>query len=250
MIISNILIINQLYYIYSTLSLNKKIITEGTSRVSNMISIVGIGSGNLVEELTIKAYNTLKKSDIGIYPGNFIGEELKELFEDKTMFTGRDITSEKIKNIFHNNRDKNICLMVSGDPALYSGQFNTHLCLDEHIKWFNEHNYNYEMIPGLSSLSILCAKKSIDLTTFSKTQNVFITSIERLRDLKCLNYTELKSILSTYWVTNKDSEYISANQLSYRYYYLQYRGGPYIRPLNELALYSPLSLNKTIIRMF
>ncbi|AAZ24254.1 SAM-dependent methyltransferase [Colwellia psychrerythraea] len=162
-----------------------------------MISIVGIGSGNRVEELTIKAYNTLKNSDIGIYPGNFIGEELKELFEDKTMFTGRDITSEKIKNIFHNNRDKNICLMVSGDPALYSGQFNTNLCLDEHIKWFNEHNYNYEMIPGLSSLSILCAKKSIDLTPFSKTQNVFITSIERLRDLKCFNYTELKSILST-----------------------------------------------------
>ena len=33
-----------------------------------------------------------------------------------------------------------------------------------------------------------------------------------------------------YWVTNKDSEYISANQLRYRYYYLQYRGRPYIRP--------------------
>lgn len=33
-----------------------------------------------------------------------------------------------------------------------------------------------------------------------------------------------------YWVANKDSEYISANQLRYRYYYLQYRGGPYISP--------------------
>jgi len=56
-----------------------------------MISIVGIGLGNLVEELTIKAYNTLKKSDSGIYPGNFIGEELKVLFEGKAMIIGRDI---------------------------------------------------------------------------------------------------------------------------------------------------------------
>ncbi len=39
-----------------------------------------------------------------------------------------------------------------------------------------------------------------------------------------------------YLVTQKDSEYISANQLSYRYYYLQYRGGPYIVPLSAIEI--------------
>ncbi|MFK5892672.1 MAG: SAM-dependent methyltransferase [Pseudomonadota bacterium] len=164
--------------------------------MSNIISIVGIASGNRTEELTIKAFDTIKSTDIGIYPGNFIGEEIKDLFKDKIIFIGRKITSEKIKFIIHKNRDKRICLMFSGDPALYSGQYQKQLCLDEYIRWFNEHNYNYEIIPGLSSLNILCAKQSIDLTPLSNNQNVFITSIERLRDLKCFNYSELKAILS------------------------------------------------------
>mgnify|MGYP000241722535 CR=1 FL=1 len=130
----------------------------------------------------------------------FIDEALpkiKEIFKNKVMYTGREITSEKIKLVIKSNIGKNICLMISGDPALFSGQFQKHLCLDEHIKWFNKYKYNYEVIPGLSSLSILCAKQSIDLTSFSSNQNVVITSIERLRDLQQLNYNELRATLSS-----------------------------------------------------
>lgn len=162
-----------------------------------MISIVGIASGNCIGELTIKAFNTLKNADIGIYPGSFIGEEIKEIFKNKVIFTGREITSEKIRLIIKSNIEKNICLMMSGDPALFSGQFQKHHCLDEHIKWFNKYNYNYELIPGLSSLSILCAKQRIDLTSFSGNQNIYITSIERLRVLQLLNYNELRATLAS-----------------------------------------------------
>ncbi len=45
-------------------------------------------------------------------------------------------------------------------------------------------------------MDILCAKTTIDLTAFTNTQNVFITSIERLKELNQLDKASLSKILS------------------------------------------------------
>ena len=164
-----------------------------------MIYIIGIGPGNDIDYLTLKAFKTIKSADIGIYIGEMIGEGIKELFKNKELKTGRNIDKTKVKSIINNayKKDKKIALLMPGDTSVYSGQFNEQYAVNEYINFFNKNNYKFEIIPGISSMNALCAKSKIDLTAFTNSQNIFTTSIERLKDIKQFNETEIKKILST-----------------------------------------------------
>jgi len=164
-----------------------------------MIYIIGIGPGNDVNYLTIKAYKAIKNVDIGIYIGEMIGEEIKELFKNKELQTGRNLNKEKVKSIIKNAyaNEKKIALLMPGDTSVYSGQYNEQFTVNEYISFFNKNNYKYEIISGISSMNALCAKSKIDLTSFTNSQNIFTTSIERLKDIRQFDENELDKILST-----------------------------------------------------
>lgn len=40
-------------------------------------------SGDSIDYLTLRAFTCLQKSDVGIYIGNMIGNEIRQLFEKK-----------------------------------------------------------------------------------------------------------------------------------------------------------------------
>ncbi len=164
-----------------------------------MIYIIGIGPGSDIDYLTLKAYKTIKNVDIGIYIGEMIGEEIKVLFENKELQTGRNIDKTKVKSIIDNayKNNKKIALLMPGDTGMYSGQYNEQFTVSEYINLFNKRNYKYEIIPGISSMNALCAKSKIDLTAFTNSQNIFITSIERLKDTAQFKQEEIEKILST-----------------------------------------------------
>lgn len=164
-----------------------------------MIYIIGIGPGNDIDYLTLKAYKIIKSIDIGIYIGEMIGEEIKALFENKELQTGRDLNKTKVKSIIDNTyqNGKKLALLMPGDTAIYSGQFNEQFTVNEYINLFDKHNYKYEIIPGISSMNALCAKTKIDLTAFTNNQNIFTTSIERLKDTKQFKQEKFEKILST-----------------------------------------------------
>ena len=164
-----------------------------------MIYIIGIGPGNDIDYLTLKAYNLIKSVDIGIYIGEMIGEEIKTLFNNKELITGRNLDKTKVKSIIENayQSNKKIALLMPGDTAIYSGQFNEQFTVNEYIKLFDKQNYKYEIIPGISSMNALCAKSKIDLTAFTNNQNIFTTSIERLKDTKQFKQEKFEKILST-----------------------------------------------------
>lgn len=86
---------------------------------------------------------------------------------------------------------------MPGDTAIYSGQFNKQFTVNEYIELFNSKNYEYEIIAGISSMNALCAHSKIDLTTFINSQNVFITSIERLKDTSQFSHEKISNIIST-----------------------------------------------------
>lgn len=164
-----------------------------------MIHIIGIGLGNDIDYLTLKAYKTIKNADIGIYIGEMIGEKIKALFENKELKIGRNVDKIKVKSIIDNayKNNKKIALLMPGDTGIYSGQYNEQFTVNEYINLFNKSNYKYEIIPGISSMNALCAKSKIDLTAFTNSQNIFITSIERLKDTAQFNKEEIKKIFST-----------------------------------------------------
>lgn len=156
-----------------------------------MIYIIGIGPGNNIDYLTIHAYKTIEKIDIGIYIGDMIGEDIKNLFKNKKLWTG-NIDKSQVIEIITNSKNKTIGLLMPGDTSLYSGQYNTQYTVDEYITLFNEKQYAYEIIPGISSMNALCAKSKVDLSAWTRDQNMLITSIERLKDTKQINVEKLK----------------------------------------------------------
>lgn len=164
-----------------------------------MIYIVGIGIGNDIESLTLKAYNVIKEIDIGIYIGEMIGESIIKLFDNKLFYYGRNICKQNVHDIIQNavQKDESVALLMPGDISFFSGQISEQYTFDEYIKWFQTDKIDFEVISGISALNALCAKASIDLTALSKTQNTFITSIERQKELNKFDINSFNKNLST-----------------------------------------------------
>lgn len=165
-----------------------------------MIYIVGIGPGNSMDYLTLKAHSVLTNSDIGIYLGEMIGEEIKSLFKDGAeLIIRNDLIEEDIKQLIKRNyqSNKTIALMMLGDPSIYSGQVGSQLCLLDYITWFKESNFNFEIVAGISSWAVLNTKLKIDMTPFFQNQNIFISSFERLIKMNAYNDININKILCT-----------------------------------------------------
>ncbi len=163
-----------------------------------MIYIIGIGPGNDIDYLTLKAYKAIQNVDLGIYLGEMIGVDIKNLFLGKELITGRNIDKAKVKSIINiaSCNKKEVALLMPGDISMFSGQFNEQFTVYEFIQLFERCNYEYEIVAGVGAMNALCAKSKIDLTAFTNSQNVFTTSIERLMDTGQFNQDKLRIILS------------------------------------------------------
>ncbi len=151
-----------------------------------MIYILGIGPGSTVDYLTVKAHRVLAFANLIIYIGEMIGEDIIAHCNSKAeIIIKKKMPVNELQHTISINYKlgNKIAILMPGDPSLYSGQFMEQHCLQEHISWMNSQNFHYEIIPGISSLSALCSLSSIDITSFNRNQSIFISSIERLRDL-------------------------------------------------------------------
>ncbi|MFC0878033.1 SAM-dependent methyltransferase [Saccharicrinis sp. FJH2] len=161
--------------------------------------IIGIGPGNDIGYLTIKAYRAIQRVDIGIYVGEMIGEEICDLFKEKELITGKYIDKTTFRSILEKaiRDNKEVAILLPGDISMFSGQFNEQFTVDEYIELFEELNYDFEIVAGISAMNALCAKAKIDLTSFAKNQNVLVTSFERLMDSEQFSPDKLKRVLMT-----------------------------------------------------
>ena len=164
-----------------------------------MIYIIGIGPGGSMDYLTSKAYEIIKeKANIGLYIGEMIGKDIQYLFKDKEFLLG-DISKGKVKQIINESysKNKNLVILMPGDSSFYSGQYGEQYMLHEYVEMFKQQDYKYEIIPGITALNSICSKLSIDITSFSSNQNVFITSIERTRDRNQFKEKEFRKVCTT-----------------------------------------------------
>lgn len=164
-----------------------------------MIYIIGIGPGGNLDFLTLRANKVIEQNvDLGIYVGEMICNDIRDLFQNKTLITGnlsKDYVLEIINESISEN--KNLAILMPGDSSFYSGQYGEQFMLHEYVKLLKSKSCDYEIIPGITALNAICAKISIDITSFSTNQNVFITSIERIRDTKQYFPKQLKKVFAT-----------------------------------------------------
>jgi precorrin-4/cobalt-precorrin-4 C11-methyltransferase len=163
------------------------------------INIIGIGPGNSKEYLTLKALETINSSDIGVYVGEMIGEDIKKLFVDKVTYFSKNISINELQSIIEigYKQGKNISLMMPGDASIFSGQYLKQFSLAEYKEWFEYKQFNYEIIPGITSWIALNAKINLDITSHIISNNIYITSILWQNELEQFNIEKFESIIST-----------------------------------------------------
>lgn len=188
-----------------------------------MIYLVGIGLGSSTEYLTLRAYRILQTADVGVYIGTMIDLEIKELFNSKQLYVGRELTVDKVKTFIceAQKSSQHLALMLPGDVSYYTGQINEQFCLGEWIDWLTESNIKFEVISGISAFTALVSKLGVDVVRFSNNQNIYTTSIERLKELHKFDSKHFETVISTkpnLVLYQSYREWSEIKSLIYKYY--------------------------------
>ena len=146
-----------------------------------MIYIIGIGPGGSPKYLTSRATEAIGSVKEAIYVGEMIGPDIKRLFPEKALTTGRLTIAEVNERLkaAHAAR-RNLAILVPGDPCLYSGQDGRERTVGQYVEWLRSQRADFEIIPGISSWMALCASAGLDMTEFGTSQAVLVVSLERM----------------------------------------------------------------------
>jgi len=173
------------------------------------IYLIGIGTGN-PDYLTVQAINTMKKTDVffllekegkrGYEDFVRVRKEILERYLDNRKYRiviakipkrkkgcksyfgeiegWRRETAAVIAKLIKNEmkEDESGALLVWGDPSLYDG----HLEMLQHILKEGAINFDYEVIPGISSIQLLAARHKIPLNRIGET--IVVTTARHLKE--------------------------------------------------------------------
>ena len=189
------------------------------------IYLIGIGPGN-PDYLTIQAINTMKKVDVFflLEKGGQKGYEdpvktRKKILEryltkgtyrvvtakipvrkksgksyQEGVKTWRGQKAEVVTELIKDRmRDgESAAFLVWGDPSLYDG----HLEILQHILKEKALNFEYEVIPGITSVQVLAEKHRIPLNRIGET--IVITTGRRLKGYSPAEITNIVVLLDSY----------------------------------------------------
>ena len=145
--------------------------------LDKQLYIVSIGPGGSAEFMTLKAAKVIKMADVAIYAGEMIGSEIRAMIGGKSyiskQFTTQDIQAIILSAI---KDEKRVALLEPGDVSLYSGEPGAFFSLSENIRWLLEQAITFEVVPGVSSWSVLCAKLGVENVFHDTNQTVIVHS--------------------------------------------------------------------------
>ena len=113
-----------------------------------MVSIIGVGTG--ISMITKEATERLKEAQMIIGAARVV-DSYEELFEGGNQKVVREYDVSKIKEIIEDHKAEKIVVFVSGDTGFYS-------LADSLRKELDDHELEYEIIPGISSVNSFFAK--------------------------------------------------------------------------------------------
>jgi len=149
--------------------------------VSNLIYVVGVGSGD-PELITIKAFNVLKKVDVIAGWRNVVDRfDFLKMDGKQLIYLNYKEQEIQIPEIVSIARDRDVAVLFHGDPMVSDYQF-----LNRIKRECNRQGIQYVIISGISSVLRALAIVGKDLS-----QIVFITFHVRGE----LNYDEIKKAL-------------------------------------------------------
>ena len=170
------------------------------------IYLIGIGPGN-PDYLTVQAINTMKKADVFFFLEKRKGDEdflkirreILERYLDSGTYrvvsaripkrkkggnyveevkAWREEVAEVVAGLIKNEMEEgeNAALLIWGDPSLYDG----HLEMLQHILKRGVIDFEYEVIPGITSVQLLAARHKIPLNRIG--EPIVITTARKLKE--------------------------------------------------------------------
>ncbi|RLA85089.1 MAG: precorrin-4 C(11)-methyltransferase [Deltaproteobacteria bacterium] len=134
------------------------------------VYFIGAGPGD-PELLTLKAKKIIERADVIIYADSLIDPRVCSFArEDAEIYGSSRLSLKEIIELIRKAVDKGklVARLQSGDPAVYGA-------LWEQMRALEERGIDYEIIPGVSSLSAACAALKVELTIPRVSQTVILT---------------------------------------------------------------------------
>ena len=135
-----------------------------------MVHIVGAGCG-APDLITLRGMRYIESADVIVYAGSLVNKQLLEHAKDGCeIYDSAKMTLEEIiKVVLDAERaNKTTVRLHSGDPSLYGA-------IGEQMREFDRLNIEYDITPGVSSLSGAAAALKTEYTLPDVSQTVIIT---------------------------------------------------------------------------
>ncbi len=135
-----------------------------------MISFVGAGPG--AEDLiTLRGARRLRDADVVVWASSLVPSRLLDHTRpDAEVHDSAGMTLEDVLGIYRDNPTAAIVRLHSGDPSVYGA-------IQEQIDWCLSAGRDFEVVPGVSSVSAAAALARHELTVPSVSQSVVLTRI-------------------------------------------------------------------------
>lgn len=133
------------------------------------VYIVGAGAGD-PELLTIKAKQAVEDSEIIIYAGSLVNPEILKFNPEAEVYNSASLSLEDVISIIKKAEaeNKNVARIHTGDPSIYGA-------IKEQIDLLDEHEIDYQVIPGVSSFLAAAAALSAEFTLPDVSQTVILS---------------------------------------------------------------------------
>ncbi len=135
-----------------------------------MISFVGAGPG-AADLITLRGAQRLAAADIVIWASSLVPEALLDhCGPDVAAHDSKTMTLEDVTAVYAAHPDALIVRLHSGDPSVYGA-------IGEQIDWCVEHEREFEIVPGVTSVAAAAAALKKELTVPTVAQSVVFTRL-------------------------------------------------------------------------
>lgn len=135
-----------------------------------MISFVGAGPG-AADLITLRGRDRLAAADVVIWASSLVPEAvLEHARPGAAVHDSAAMTLEDVLAVYEASPSAAIVRLHSGDPSIYGA-------IQEQINWCVEHDRDFEIVPGVSSLAAAAATVGRELTIPGVSQSVVLTRL-------------------------------------------------------------------------
>lgn len=136
------------------------------------ISFVGAGPG-APDLITLRGAERLAAADVVIWAASLVPESLlRHCRTDAVLHDSKAMTLEQVCAVYEANPAAAIVRLHSGDTSVYSA-------VAEQIDWCRCHRREFEVVPGVTSMSAAAAAAGCELTVPGVAQTVVMTRLAK-----------------------------------------------------------------------